>query len=126
LDEGIPDVEVQPVSEAELLLPPVEQPSILEGQEATGEVAEDLEEVVEEIPASLDEIFALKPEAFDLELTDVELEDEEEEDETGKKKKKKKKKKKFVEMEYDPEKDVMIVKRVRKRGEPGWDDNWNI
>ncbi len=40
-------------------------------------------------------------------------------DEEGDLSGKKKKKKKFVEVEYDPDKDVMIVKRKRKR-----DENW--
>lgn len=83
------------------------------------------EEVAKEIPASLDEIFALKPEAFDLELAEGEVEEDEEEEEGGGRKKKKKKKKRFVEMEFDPEKDVMIVKRKRKRGAFDWDDDWN-
>lgn len=83
-------------------------------------------EVPEEMPASLDEIFALKPEAFDLELVEDEVEEDEEEEEGGgRKKKKKKKKKKFVEMEFDPEKNVMIVKRKRKRSAFDWDDNWD-
>jgi N utilization substance protein A len=73
----------------------------------------------EELPTSLDEIFTLKPEVFDVEVVD-----EEEEDETGDRKKKKKKKKKFVEMEYDPDKDAMIVKRKRKRDGSDW-ENWN-
>lgn len=73
----------------------------------------------EELPASLDELFTLKPEVFDVEVVD-----EEEEDETGDRKKKKKKKKKFVEMEYDPDKDAMIVKRKRKRDGSDW-ENWN-
>jgi hypothetical protein len=29
-------------------------------------------------------------------------------------------------MEYDPEKDVMIVKRKRKRGGAEWDEEWNL
>lgn len=82
-------------------------------------------EAAEEMPASLDEIFVLKPEAFDLTLVEDEAEEEEEDEEGGRKKKKKKKKKKFIEMEFDPEKDVMIVKRKRKRGAFDWDDDWN-
>jgi hypothetical protein len=27
-------------------------------------------------------------------------------------------------MEYDPDKDVVIVKRKRKRGGTGWEDDW--
>jgi hypothetical protein len=93
--------------------------------EAPAEAREAATEEGEEIPASLDEIFALKPEAFDVELTEGESDEEEEEEGTGgAKKKKKKKKKKFVEMEYDPDKDAMIVKRVHKRGGTGWGEDW--
>jgi transcription termination/antitermination protein NusA len=81
------------------------------------------EEEEEEMPASLDEIFALKPEVFEAIPTD---DDEEEEEESGRKKKKKKKKK-FVEMEYDPDKDIVVVKRKRKRGSvEEWDDDWEL
>jgi transcription termination/antitermination protein NusA len=95
--------------------------------ETEAEIAEQAEEVeaealeTEEESATLDELFTLKPEAFDV--SEIEFEDEEGEE--GDQKKKKKKKKKFVEMEYDPDKDVVIVKRKRKRGED-WDDNWNL
>ena len=80
-------------------------------------------EVGEELPATLDELFTLKPEVFDINMLEIE---EDEEGEEGDRKKKKKKKKKFVEMEYDPDKDVVIVKRKRKRGAGGWEDDWNL
>jgi N utilization substance protein A len=80
-------------------------------------------EVEEEMPTSLDELFALKPEVLEM-VEPMGDEDEEEEEETGKRKKKKKKKK-FVEMEYDPDADAVIVKKKRKRGDD-WDDNWNL
>jgi N utilization substance protein A len=85
------------------------------------EAAPPAEEAAEEEPVTLDELFTLKPEAFDT--SEIDFEDEEGDDED--KKKKKKKKKKYVEMEYDPDKDVVIVKRKRKRGE-GWDEDWNV
>jgi transcription termination/antitermination protein NusA len=99
--------------------------------ETEGEVEEEVaveeisttvdEEEEEEMPVSLDEIFALKPEVFEAIPTD----DEEEEEEETDRKKKKKKKKKYVEMEYDPDKDIVVVKRKRKRGSvEEWDDNW--
>ena len=75
----------------------------------------------EELPASLDEIFALRPEVFNL--VDAIGEDDEE-DEDSESKQKKKKKKKFVEMEYDPDSDVMVVKKKHKRDGEIWDDNW--
>ncbi len=78
-------------------------------------------EAEEELPISLDELFALKPEV--LEMVEP-SEDEEEEDDRSGHPKKKKKKKKFVEMEYDPDKDVVVVKKKRKRGGELWDDEW--
>jgi N utilization substance protein A len=79
----------------------------------------------EELPTTLDELFTLKPEVFDVDLAEIE-DEEEEEGEAGTGKKKKKKKKKFVEMEYDPDKDVVIVKRKRKRAGSEWDDEWSL
>ena len=32
--------------------------------------------------------------------------------------------KKFIELEYDPDKDVMLVTKKRKRGVGDWEDNW--
>jgi transcription termination/antitermination protein NusA len=108
----------------------VEPEAVVEAPEAVEEIpapeVEDVEEepVVEEeeeeLPSTLDEIFALKPEVLDM----VEPAEEEDEEEEGKHKKKKRKKK-FVEMEYDPEKDVVVVKKKRKRGGE-WDDEWEI
>ena len=95
-----------------------------EAAEAEAEAGEPVEEAPaeeeEELPTSLDELFALKPEVLDMIDTG---EEEEEEEETGRKKKKKKKK--YVEMEYDPEKGVTVVKKKRKRG-GDWDDEWNL
>lgn len=71
---------------------------------------------------SLDELFELKPEIFEIDEEPEEDEEFEYGDRKGKPKRKKKKKKKFVEMEYDPEKDVVIVKKKRKRGEDEWED----
>lgn len=110
----------EPVPEAE----PIEtveaiQTEDVEIEEAV-EVSELVEEEEEELPATLDEIFALKPEVLDM----VDTGEEEEEEIPGRKKKKKKKK--FVEMEYDPEKDVTVVKKKRKRGGEDWDDSWSL
>ena len=126
-------------AEAELVTAPIaeeipvaeaEEPEILETTplaEADVEevsVAEPVSpvEIEEELPTSLDELFTLKPEVFDVNLEEIE---EDEEGEEGDRKKKKKKKK-YVEMEYDPDKDVVIVKRKRKRGAAGWEDDWNL
>ncbi len=69
-------------------------------------------EAEEELPSSLDELFALKPEA----LVETETSEEEEGD-NSKKGKKKKKKGKHVEVEYDPDRDLVMVKKKHKRGE---------
>lgn len=109
-----------PVSEAE---PLDEVAELAEPAAAKVEEPEEVtEEAEEELPASLEEIFAVKPEAFDVDLSEVEF-DEEEEQDTAARKKKKKKKKKYVEMEYDPEQDVVIVKRKRKRDEEDWESD---
>jgi N utilization substance protein A len=95
------------------------QPEALEGEEATVSEAEELEE---EEPTSLDEIFTLRPEVLDFEIIG---EEEDEEDEEDVKRKKKRKKKRYIEMEYDPEKDVVLAKKKRKRGgQEEWDDGW--
>lgn len=107
----------------------VSEPEIQVDEVVEVEVEAEEEEMLalpeeEDMPASLDEIFALKPEVFEAIPTE---EDEEEDEETGRKKKKKKKKKKFVEMEYDPDKDVVVVKRKRKRGGvEEWEDDWEF
>ncbi|HEX9616880.1 MAG TPA: transcription termination factor NusA [Anaerolineales bacterium] len=102
-------------AEAEPETETAEAAAVIEVETAAGEAEE-------EEPSTLDELFTLKPEAFDV----SEIEFEEEEGEEGDEKKKKKKKKKFVEMEYDPDKDVVIVKRKRKRAGEDWDDNWEL
>jgi N utilization substance protein A len=118
--EGVVTAEVaeEQAPEAEVLV----VPETVEQEEASveAEVSEPAEEEEEELPATLDEIFALKPEVLDM----VDTGDEEEEEESDRKKKKKKKK--FIEMEYDPEKDVTVVKKKRKRGGADWDDNWDL
>lgn len=99
---------------------PEEAPAAPPAEEAAPAPAAETRE--EEMPSTLDELFTLKPEVFDI--TSIEF--EEEEGEEGDRKKKKKKKKKYVEMEYDPERDVMILKRKRKRGVDWVDDDWNL
>jgi len=99
---------------------------VAEGEEEIAQVEEAVEpskeEEDEELPSSLEEIFAVQPEAFDVGSSATEFEDEEEED-AATRKEKKKKKKKYVEMEYDPEQDVVIVKRKRKRDEEDWESD---
>lgn len=99
---------------------------VAEGEEEIAQVEEAVEpskeEEDEELPSSLEEIFAVQPEDFDVASSATEFEDEEEED-AATRKEKKKKKKKFVEMEYDPEQDVVIVKRKRKGDKEDWESD---
>jgi len=75
----------------------------------------------EEEPGSLDELFALRPEVLEYPAS----EDEEEvEDEGGDQKKKKKKRKKSVEIVYDPDKDVVVMKKMHKHGGTEWEEPW--
>jgi transcription termination/antitermination protein NusA len=116
--------EIVPVEVVEEQAPETEAlvvPETVEIEEAEIEeaVSETIEEE-EELPATLDEIFALKPEVLDM----VDTGDEEDDEEQSRKKKKKKKK--FIEMEYDPEKDVTVVKKKRKRGTDEWNDEWSL
>jgi hypothetical protein len=122
-------VEDEPVeAEAELVeaaeeiaAPEVEEVETAEAEEETAEA----DEPEEEEETSFEEIFALEPDAFDIELAEAEFEEDEELDEEARKKKKKKKQK-YVEMEYDPDQDVVIVKRKRKRDEDDWEEDWDF
>lgn len=98
--EESPAAEAQPAPEAALA------PAETEAVAPAGEEAE-----------AFDELFALRPDAVPTETT------EEEGEEDGDKKKKKKKKK-FVEVEFDPDHNAMLVKKKRKRSGGEWDDNW--
>lgn len=134
------------VEQAEVILPTSSE--ILEGEPALIEeeptemappesiIETPEEEVVEKAIPEPEPVAALEPAAPEVEefftfdenvIADIEdLEDEDLDEEDGKDKKgKKRKKKKFVQLEYDPDKDVMIAKRKRKRG-GGWDDEWNF
>jgi len=86
--------------------------ALAEGQEVL--IAElKVAEVEEEAQPTLDEIFALKPEVLDA----VEGSGEEEEEGDDKKGKKKGKKKKTnVQIEYDPDRDLTIVRKKHKHG----------
>ena len=78
------------------------------------------EEAVEVMATDLDQIFTLPTDVLEMvaPLEEEELEDEDQQ------KKKKKKKKKFVQMEYDPDKDVVVYKKTSKRGGDDWGGEW--
>lgn len=115
-----PEVVEEAPAEAPLEAP-AEEPAEAVIAPAVPEV--EVPEVAEE-ETSLDKLFTLRPEVFDTSA--VVGDEEEEEDETDKKGKKGKKgkKKKFVEMEFDEDRGVMVVKHKRKRSGGEWDDNW--
>jgi len=109
-----PSVEEAPVVPEEAIQ---SQEAVTEGQ--SSEVTEEVSE--EEKPIDLNEIFTLRPETLVIQ----EGEEEEDEEDIDQKDKKKKKKKKFVEVVYDPDRDITLVKRKRKRG-GDWEDDWNF
>jgi len=119
------EVVVGPTQEVKTGIPEavVEQPVAIEQAGAEAVPATEEKPAEEELPTSLDEIFALKPEVFQMVESSDEEDDEDDED-SGRKKKKKKKK--FVEVEYDPDADVMLVKKKRKRGTSPWGDDWDV
>jgi preprotein translocase subunit SecD len=103
------DTELEPEAVTEI---------VQEEQVEDADAAEAIEEKPgkEEDPASLEEIFQLKPEMLDIPEVG-----EDEDPEV-----KKKKKKKYVDVEYDPDQDVTIFRKKRKRESEGWsewDDN---
>jgi N utilization substance protein A len=122
-EQAQPQAEMEAAVEAAAPEAEVEEVTaeLAEAELAVEAVAEQAQLPEEELVTTFDELFALRPDV--LEGVEPE-EDEEEEDEDQKKKKKKKKK--FVEMEYDPEKDVVIAKKKRKRGGVAWEDDWNL
>ena len=75
------------------------------------------EETEEEEEPSFDELFTMRPEVTE-DVTAV----DEEEDQSGDKSKKKGKRKgrKHVEIEYDPEQDLTIIRKKHKRGGDDW------
>ncbi|MFL7891834.1 MAG: transcription termination factor NusA [Anaerolineales bacterium] len=111
-EETLPEAEPETIE--------VEAEDLVEKEKVTEAAAPE-----EEAEASFEEIFALEPDAFDIELAEDDFEDEGA-DEEEEREKKKKKKKKFVEMEYDPDQDVVIVKRKRKRDEEDWESDWDF
>jgi transcription termination/antitermination protein NusA len=102
--------ETAPVEEIKAEAPTEEAQAVEQG------TAEAQPETVEE-ETTFDELFALKPG-----IIEPVVEEEEEEEGSGTSKdKKKKKKKKFVELTYDPDRDVVTAKKKHKRGGIEWD-----
>ncbi len=119
-ETGKEPAETEPAAASEAV--PAPEPETLAGPEAESEK--------EDFPESLDEIFTIRPDLLEV---DEELIEEEEIEEPGapKKrtaKKKKKKPKKFVDVEYDPDQDVVLYRKRHKRDSGEWasDDDWDL
>ena len=117
------EVEAAPVAEAAVEEPVAEVTPAIETQAET--LAEEVlaaenapveQPVPGEEETTFDELFALKPG-----IIEPVAEEEEEEGSDSSKDKKKKKKKKFVELTYDPDRDVVLAKKKHKRGGIEWD-----
>jgi N utilization substance protein A len=115
VESGALAVEATPEAEAEPIEAAVEKPE----DEVKVEVEESAVIEEEKEPASLEELFALKPEIFSASGA----EDDEESTEEGKKSKKKKKK--HVEYEYDESLGEVVGRKKHKRGDEGWvEEDW--
>jgi N utilization substance protein A len=121
---GTPGEPAQPLAE----IPPA--PQALVEPEPAPEAAQPLPEPAQ--PSSADlfgiddkagigDLFTFTPEDFGF---FEETTSEEGGTEEGDKKKKKGKKKRFVEIEYDPDRDITLVKRKSKRGKDDWGSDW--
>lgn len=115
----------------EIVEPAVEQiETETAGAEAVVEIPESISEMGEAEPEKTAESETEKPkdnelsfeEMFKIETQKINgksFEDEEQEDSTDKDDKKKKKRK-FQEIEYDPDRDLTLVKKKHKRGDSDW------
>jgi N utilization substance protein A len=105
-----PVSETAPVDEVKAEAPTEEAQAVEQGTVEEQPVAAEEE-------TTFDELFAMKPGIIEP----VAEEEEEEEGSGSSKDKKKKKKKKFVELTYDPDRDVVTAKKKHKRGGIEWD-----
>lgn len=106
---------------AEKTVEPVKPVETVEAAQVSAAATEEVvpaveEEAEEELPSDLNQIFAMKPEAF---IAQPATEEEESSDDD--KKGGKKKKKKHVEIEYDPDRDMVVAHKKHKRGDT-WGD----
>jgi hypothetical protein len=75
--------------------------------------------------SDFDDLFSLKPGEIGYSISSDDTEEEEDGEQKPGAKKSKKKKKRFVEVVYDPDHDVTLVKRKRKR-DGAWGDDWEV
>lgn len=124
-----PEVEMPLAAGTPAEFVPPDKTDVEEAAPATQEMELASEGTVESTPPAepataeispFDELFAITPAVY-------EGEDEEEGDLDSQrgKKTKKAKKKRFTEVEFDPDRNVIISRKKHKRG-GDWDDNWNV
>lgn len=121
-EETAPAVEetTEPVVEEEAETTASAPETVVEEEdlETTEETEAEVEPSAVEEEPSFDKLFSLEtPDVVEV----VEEEEEEEEGTSTKGKKKGKKKKKHVQVEYDPEHDMIVVRKKHKRDSSGWD-----
>jgi len=131
--EAVVDEEIESVDEtiaveseeiedaAEEAVSTVEDEPSVEAETEVEEAIASETEAEEILPETLEEIFKLKPEMLDT----PEIEDEGEEDPADKKKKARKKKR-YIDVEYDPDQDVVIYRKKRKGESDKWDEDWDF
>lgn len=105
-----PVVEESPADETLAESQPIAEEAVPAEAVEISPVAAGEEQTEEDYTGTLDEIFALKPEVLKTDELVVDEEDD------GTDKKGKKHKKKHVEIEYDPDRDLVTVKKKHKRG----------
>jgi N utilization substance protein A len=113
--EAEPEVVLETKPASEPVLEKVLEPEVEEVEVLPVEAPVLVEE--EELTTDLNKLFELNP--------DVLVAAEEDDDELQKKDIGKKKKKKHVEITYDPDRDLTVVKKIHKRGADDGQDDWD-
>jgi N utilization substance protein A len=113
--EAEPEVVLETKPASEPVLEKVIEPEVEEVEVLPVEAPVLVEE--EELTTDLNKLFELNP--------DVLVAAEEDDDELQKKDIGKKKKKKHVEITYDPDRDLTVVKKIHKRGADDGQDDWD-
>jgi N utilization substance protein A len=111
-----PEVVLETKPEPEPVLEKTIEPELEEVEVVPVEVPVLVEE--EELTTDLNKLFELHPDV-------LVAASEEDDDELQKKDAGKKKKKKHVEITYDPDRDLTVVKKIHKRGADGGQDDWD-
>jgi N utilization substance protein A len=114
--EAEPEVVLETKPASEPVLEKVIEPEVEEVEVLPVEAAVIVEE--EELTTDLNKLFELNPDV-------LVAASEEDDDELQKKDIGKKKKKKHVEITYDPDRDLTVVKKIHKRGADDGQDDWD-